>query len=354
MTQPLRLPDGQARMIILCDCDPDAVPYGGLPHDTRQPLKWRGVREGIPRLVEALDGIESETGRRINLTWCVRSDLQMKEIYGDAAWPYLEFRELWQGLESRGDKIAWHPHVWRWSDEHHCWCQEIRDDAWIEECLEEGYQALCRAVGRPVESCRMGWEFHNNASMRTVDRLGVRVDLSATPGHYCEGTGDRGSIFHKYTDWRGTPSRPYRPSLEDYRRPARADERALGIMEVPLWERVGWIWRGIGRVYVAAKHLARGRAKEAFFGRKETMFHIPAFTMPQMIFASSLGQARGTDLGHGPVVVAFHCDELLRSEGLRGRIYALANATRNARAVLAMGTMTTPTGFLSEAGAGCL
>ena len=338
----------------MCDCDPDTVPYGGLTHDSREPLKWRGVQEGIPKLVEALDGIESETGRRVNLTWCVRSDVQMKEIYGDAAWPYLEFRELWQRLQSRGDEIAWHPHVWRWSDEHRCWYQEIHDDEWIEQCLEEGYQALCRAVGRPVQSCRMGWEFHNNTSMQTLDRLGVRVDLSATPGHYCEGTGDRGSIFHKYTDWRGTPESPYQPSVMDYRRPAREGEQELGLTEVPLWGHVALRWRALGRAYVAAKHLARGRVREALLSRKETMFHIPAFTMPPMIFTSSIGQARVSDVPWGPVVAAFHCDELLRGKGLRGRTYALTNAIRNARAVLALGTATTPTGFLSEAGTGCL
>jgi len=113
-------------------------------------------------------------------------------------------------------------------------------------------------------------------------------------------------------------------------------------------------WRALGRAYVAAKHLARGRVREALLSRKETMFHIPAFTMPPMIFTSSIGQARVSDVPWGPVVAAFHCDELLRGKGLRGRTYALTNAIRNARAVLALGTATTPTGFLSEAGTGCL
>lgn len=337
MTRPSPLPEEQRRIIILCDCDPDTVPYGGLAHDSREPLKWRGVQEGIPKLVEALDGIESETGRRVNLTWCVRSDVQMKEIYGDAAWPYLEFRELWQRLQSRGDEIAWHPHVWRWSDEHRCWYQEIHDDEWIEQCLEEGYQALCRAVGRPVQSCRMGWEFHNNASMRTVDRLGVRVDLSATPGHYCEGTGDRGSIFHKYTDWRGTPEVHYRPSTIDYRRPSQDGEEALSLTETPLWKHVPRLWRWLGRGYVAAKNLLRGRVRSALLGRNETMFHAPSFTMAPAIFTAALGASNRKGGTNAAVVVAFHCDELLECGGTRGRVYALQHAERNARFISGIG-----------------
>jgi hypothetical protein len=189
--------------------------------------------------------------------------------------------------------------------------------------------------------------------MQTIDRLGVTTDFSGVPGHYCEGMGDRGSVFHKYTDWRGTPPFPYHPSVADYRRPAIEGEEELGITEVPLWGYVPFLWRFLGRVYVVTKHLAHGRLKEALSLRKETMFHIPAFTMSPMIFASSIRKKHYLRKPEetAVVAVAFHCDELLGTGGFRGKIYGLRHAIDNARTALTFGTTTTASRLLNEDGA---
>ena len=316
------------RLVIACDCDPDRPAYGGRPYDSREPMTWRGVSEGLPRLLDALDAVEAETGQRLNFTWCVRSDLQMSEVHGHAAWAYLEHAELWSRLEERGDELAWHPHLWRWSDSAHCWRQEMQDEEWIVSCLRTGHRALSDALGHPVTTCRMGWEFHNNLTLRTLEELGVVVDISAVPGYRCAGVGGRGSDFHRCNDWSITPTAPYCPSAADYRRPVCPGEKELHLVEIPLWSRVEWRWRALGRLQVRAKHLAKGRLAEAL--RPEPVFRIPAFTVDPRVFAGAFGQAiRCGKLG-AVTVAAFHCDELLNGAGLRGRLYGLAHARRNA------------------------
>jgi len=319
------------RVVILCDVDPDGTAYGGPGYDTRGPLKWEGLAHGIPLLVERLSEIEQATGRKINITWCVRSDLQMQEIYGDAAWPYRAFRDMWEEIEKRGDEIAWHPHLWRWSDEHRCWYQETRDEEWIEECLTTGYRALCEATGRRIRVSRMGWEFHNEFTIRVLDGIGVEKDFSAVPEYRSEGDSSDGTIFHKRADWRGTPMHPYHPSKVDYRRPKLDGEDELQILEIPLWNYVAAFWRVLGKTYGMLKWAAKKHSLPFGASRKEVFFHTPAFTMPPMIFVPSLHAARRRL--HGPAVFAFHCDELLEGAGVKKLIYSLANAEANAMTI---------------------
>ncbi len=316
-------------IVILCDCDPDTPAYGGVAYNERAALRWRGVVEGIPALIEALEEMEKRLGVRINIIWCVRADAQMKEIYGDAAWPYREFIELWTELEKRGDVIAWHPHLWRWSTERKCWYQEIADEEWMGECLEEGYAAICSAANKRITIGRMGWEFHNNFTIRVLDELGVEADFSAVPGYYCQGDENSGSCFHKFADWRGAPRHPYHPSKADYRRPAQDGEEELAIWEVPLWSQVALPWRVLGRLYGTAKSLIREPRFSSLVRQREVFFRIPAFTMLPSIFVPAL-RAAMKQLEDAPAAFAFHCDELLPGKGIKGKVYGLANAVRNA------------------------
>ena len=49
-------------VVIGCDCDPDRPQYGGVRYDSREPLKWRGVREGVQRACEITASIPDDYG----------------------------------------------------------------------------------------------------------------------------------------------------------------------------------------------------------------------------------------------------------------------------------------------------
>ena len=322
-------------VVIGCDCDPDRPQYGGTRYDSRAPLKWRGVREGIPRAREIADGIQDDFGNPVRITWCVRSDLQMKEIYGDCAWPYAEFRDLWQSLADRGDEIAWHPHLWRWSDEHGCWYQEIEDETWIRDCLQQGHAALCSHMGRAPITSRMGWEFHNDTTMQAIDELGIEVDFSAVPGRFTPGSADHlGSVFNCHVDWRNTPEKAYTPSASDYRRGPTAGEEALAIMELPMSTFGSRVLSIAARLRRAAKAKGWDRLKQLYGATNANTASLKAYITTHPYVFSRLVRANVSEAkrnGQAFLVTAFHGDEMLRITRPSTRLHNGAHLLDNMR-----------------------
>lgn len=222
-------------VILGCDCDPDRPRYGGAHYDIRHsPQKWQGISEGVSLLCDRLQRIEGHTGVKPKVVFCLRSDFQIQEIYGEAAWLLKHYSDLWLRLADTGHELAWHPHLWCWSDDWKCWYQNIQDSEWINDCLEIGFSGFSQALGSRPVTCHMGWTFHNNVTMRKISELGLKIDFSGCPGVYFGGgAGDAGTAFDNMIDWSGTPQKWYRPSGADYRRPSRGGEAELDIIEVP-------------------------------------------------------------------------------------------------------------------------
>jgi len=317
--------DNTLYVVIGCDCDPDRPQYGGTRYDSRAPLKWRGVTEGIQRAREIADGIQDDFGNSVRITWCVRSDLQMKEIYGDCAWPYAEFRDLWQSLVDRGDEIAWHPHLWRWSERHGCWYQEIEDETWIGDCLQEGYAALCSRMGRAPITSRMGWEFHNDTTMQAIDELGIKVDFSAVPGRFTRGSADHlGSVFNCYVDWRNTPEKAYVPSASDYRRAPTGNEEALAVTELPMSIFRSRVLRTASHLHRAARAKGWDKLKQLFGATNGKIASLKAYATIHPYVFSRLISAKISEAkrnGQAFLVTAFHADEILERPQRSGWAY---------------------------------
>lgn len=237
----------EIRFILCCDVDPYSSVLGGARLDAyKDKLVWKGLSEGISPIEKLRESIRDSYGTHLKITWFFRSDEQIHTIYGDYSWAIEEFRGVRRKLESRGDEIGWHPHLWRWNENNGCWYQEIEDKEWMRNCLENGFCGFKNKAGFPY-SVRMGWDFHNNFTMNELNNFGILVDLSATPGVRRKGTfNGRGSFFVNECDWQNTPDEPYFPSKIDYRRPVKGREKYLKILEIPI------------TTYVSFKH---------FFGR---------------------------------------------------------------------------------------
>jgi hypothetical protein len=308
-------------MVVLgCDCDPDRPRYGGPRYDEhRSPLKWRGLEDGISLLRERLGKIEAATGVKVKVVLFLRSDSQIKEIHGEASWPVLEYADALRRFAEDGHELAWHPHLWRWSSEWDCWFQETHDSAWITECLELGYAEISKALGRNPACSHMGWTFHNNTTMQKLSRLGIRMDFSACPGVYSEGSpGNAGTRYDNMIDWRGTPQGWYRPSEDDYRRPAREGERELDIIEMPKFS---------SRSGILKK--AKSMAARSGAAPVETAF-IQITALP-IIYSRIIKERLRTEDAEPFFATYFHPDELLpdRPRSARGFLYSLENLEKN-------------------------
>ncbi len=310
-------------MVILgCDCDPDRPRYGGPRYDDRTShLKWRGLERGIPLLLERLQRIESATSLKVKMVFFLRSDVQMGEIYGDPAWPVIQYADMWRNLEKQGHELAWHPHLWRWSTEWGCWFQETQDRAWIAKCLELGHIEISRALGKNPASSHMGWTYQNNTTMGILSRLGIKIDFSACPGVYSEGRpGDAGTRYDNMIDWRGTPQAWYRPSEADYRRPAGGDERELDIIEAPKFSSGSKILKK-----------AKGLAARSGTADERAAASFVQVTAPPLIYRRVIKERLQTVEAEPFFATYFHPDEVLadRPRSARRFLYSASNLEKN-------------------------
>lgn len=214
-----------AYLSIACDADPDIdPPYRKVPSKENAEHIWQGITVGIHTLRQHLKEtpVVSKYGR-LPVTWLLRSDRQIYELYGNADFCFRRFENVWKSEHEHGSEIGWHPHLYRW-DEYACqWTPYLAKDDDLEilaECLNSLRQCT------DIYAVRTGWDYHSNRLMGFFDREGLLVDASAIPGSIHSGT-----WFH---NWGGTARPPYFPSKFDYRRPAESHEHALRILEMPV------------------------------------------------------------------------------------------------------------------------
>ncbi|MDL5503164.1 MAG: hypothetical protein QSU88_08105, partial [Candidatus Methanoperedens sp.] len=289
--------------------------------------KWRGIEEGIPKMKEAANSIEDAEGNKPKITWFLRSDDQMKELYGDPAWMVRNFMCLWKKLESEGDEIGWHPHLWRWNERIEYWYPELDDTWWIKNCLEQGYNNFPEQFN--LNSSRMCWNFHSNITMNKMNDLGLMVDISALPGMKSIKCA-RESAGSAYYDWGITDDRPYFPSKSDYRRESVTNEKSLDILEIPVtYFEISLLWY-IKRIL---KKILQPNEGYPIGRRSEMKIITHGFFFKRGVerkFEESMDNNCTTFL-----VSYFHADELLEKEkfdpilNLKNNLRYLSEASKN-------------------------
>jgi hypothetical protein len=187
--------------LLTIDVGPDDAVLGAGRTDS---AAWGRSEAGLAVLTDSLKRLEDELGAPVPATWFIRADEAIRRQLGSYDAVVRKCQELLHASFSRGHEAAWlvQPP-----------CAELRS---VHEAL--------RAGGWLARSARAGELTHDNRSLAGFDALGIAFDSSALPGRARleEGWG---------IDWRGTPERPYRPSVSDYRVPG---EPSLAIWEIPL------------------------------------------------------------------------------------------------------------------------
>ncbi len=198
-------------LIVTVDVDND-----GVEHNERNNLSWNSL-ETIPEIKSILSEM------KLKVTWFVRADNQLRDIYGSVTYVLEEHNKLWSQIEDTGDEIGWHPHIYEWSEIDKLYVPDLDDTRRSgklkqirAELLKEGYNHT---------SARMGEAFHTNESMETLEYLFIKVDATAIPGR------SRNDVSRCF-NWSMTPNEPYHPSKTDYRIPSQYSH--WNILEVPM------------------------------------------------------------------------------------------------------------------------
>lgn len=102
-----------AHALLCVDVEPDTPAFGGRRRDYFGPQKWEGIEKGIPRFLELRHGIQESLDCEIPVNWFFRSDRQIAEMCGTAAWALRSYRSMVDILLQQGDEVGWHAHTWQ-------------------------------------------------------------------------------------------------------------------------------------------------------------------------------------------------------------------------------------------------
>lgn len=198
------------------DLDPDIFDESISSSNARTRLSWRSISEGVPAIRDELDAFAPD----VPVTWFVRVDNQIADIYGRPGHLLEQHRGLFEDLRARGDEIAWHPHLYRRTGEG--WEQET-DDAALLTAMQAAIADM-RALGFDPRCGRIGEAYGSNGLMAAFDTCGIAYDSTAMSG--------RKRVDGERTiDWLDTPRTAYRPSKADHRVPGSP---AHDVIEIPM------------------------------------------------------------------------------------------------------------------------
>jgi len=209
---------------IACDTDPDINPCCRVFGKENTGHIWQGITVGIDVLRQRMkDTYFLSRYKQFPVTWLLRADRQIYELYGNAAFCFQKFEHIWKNEHNHGSEIGWHPHLYRWNEQGCRWIPYLGCDDDVE-ILKECLYSLRQHTD--ICAVRTGWDYHSNRLMNFFDEQGLLVDASAIPD--CTHSG----IW--FYDWRGTVRTPFLPSKHDYRKRGVSPESSLKILEMPI------------------------------------------------------------------------------------------------------------------------
>jgi len=202
-------------ILIVNDCEPDAretKPGAGKP--------WVGFERYFEFLAGKRDEIAQRTGRAARFSWFWRMDPQIALSYGSADWALRTYAREIAETQRCGDEIAVHVHAYRWDAALARWIADFADEAWVESCVRAALAEYERALGEPCRIFSFGDGWHDQASVRLIERLGVKIDLTLEPDCDAPAPGGPGELSTGvHPDRCAIPTRPYRPSAADFTKP---------------------------------------------------------------------------------------------------------------------------------------
>jgi hypothetical protein len=215
--------------VVCVDVEPD-------PRDVdraRPEEPWHGfevLRQVFSRFRRAL---AARTGTPAHFAWFIRMDPQVAEVYGSPTWALSTYRRFVDEARAQGDELGIHPHSFRWEESRRAWINDHGNQSWVEHCVRMSVAAFEDALGSRCVSSRLGDRLMNDATVRLLEELGVRFDLTLEPGKpevagLVAGEPSTGRL----PDLTMIPRRPYRPSLHDFRLPDSNRESGLWMLPV--------------------------------------------------------------------------------------------------------------------------
>ena len=124
-----------------------------------------------------------------------------------------------------------HPHAFRWDPKLAGWFNDHGSQDWMDEVVETCCKAYEASLGRVCSVNRFGARWFSSKAVPLLERLGIRYDLTGEPGQpEVEALEKEWPYTGTIAGTEGMPHRPYRPAVDDFRRPAPEQKESLWLI----------------------------------------------------------------------------------------------------------------------------
>jgi hypothetical protein len=205
------------QLILTIDIDNDFI---DIPRESNQSLMWKGLEQGLPLLLQAMEKAAIEVKQVLNITVFCRADWQIKAVMGCSDWVFKQTIKQIKSLNLQHVHIdyQWHPHLYSLTDNQ--WKFTLKESEQCQQLIEV-YNDL-KSSGYDIQCSRIGECFFSNTILKTLIDLNISIDSTALPGR------DMG-----YVNWNNAPTIPFYPNKEEYSSADSNTANSNFIIEVP-------------------------------------------------------------------------------------------------------------------------
>jgi hypothetical protein len=213
---------GAIPVVLSVDVEPD-----GTGHDLTADGRWDGVAATRAWVDEIRERTTARTGRAARVSWFLRCDPQVEELFGRTASVEAD-PQLVPTARDNGDELGLHVHGWRRRPDG-SWVDDYRDDAWLDECIDRSFATFADIVGAPCRVGSMGNRFLGPTAVAGLVRNGLTVDNTGEPASHPVADGHWAHVRGDIPDYRRMPRRPHPigPGLVEL--PLTAGRKRLGL-----------------------------------------------------------------------------------------------------------------------------
>jgi hypothetical protein len=201
------------QILLLIDIEPDDR------KTTAGESGWESSEAAYDRLEVLRSQFESATGRPVRYNWFFRCDPQIESTFGRADHIADACPRIVRKARESDDAAGVHIHLWRWSDTHRRWYNDLGTRAWLEQCVRTSIDAFTGIFGEPPRMSRYGDRWLSHEAIDVIREAGIRYDLTLEPGLPGEAIHDDPHATGSLPDLRHAPRAPYRPSRSNYLQP---------------------------------------------------------------------------------------------------------------------------------------
>ena len=225
---------GRRSIILAIDVEPDGR------RELDKDNGWKGSRDAIEHFRRLRGSLEEATAADVRFNWFLRADPQIAGTWGTADYVAEACPELVRMMENTGDGAGVHVHAWRWSGERGRWFNDLKNDAWIDECIDTSMKAISGIFGDPVKMNRFGDRWLSESAIASLRRHGISYDLTIEPGLPDMPIHDDAESTAWLPDFRGAPRTPYHPDGNNYMKEAPGGSHDSLLMIPVTTSPMGW------------------------------------------------------------------------------------------------------------------